>query len=145
METPVTERTVRPRAPGDGALRRLLAARETFVFAALVVLCVLVSLASPYFFTLRNLFNVLQGMATIGIMAIGMTMVLVAGGLDLSVGSILAVGAVLTARLMTYAGLNPWLSVLGGLGAGLVFGAVNGLIVTRLRIVPFITTLGTLS
>src|SRR5919205_568861 len=59
-------------------------------------------------------------MSTIGIMAIGMTMVLVAGGLDLSVGSILAVGAVLTARLMTYQGLHPWLAVLCGLGAGYV-------------------------
>jgi ribose transport system permease protein len=84
-------------------------------------------------------------MATIGIMAIGMTMVLVAGGLDLSVGSILAVGAVLSARLMTYHGMNPWLAVLCGLLAGVAFGAVNGILVTRIGIVPFITTLGTLS
>jgi len=130
---------------GAGAVRRLFAVREAGVLAALVVLCVGLSFASPYFFTLRNIFNVLQGMSTIGIMAIGMTMVLVAGGLDLSVGSILAVGAVLTARLMTYQGLNPWLALLCGLAAGLAFGAVNGLLVTRARIVPFITTLGTLS
>lgn len=130
------------RAP---AVRRLLASRESYVFAALVVLCVVMSLASPYFLSVRNLFNVLQGMSTIGIMAIGTTMVLVAGGLDLSVGSILAVGAVLTARLMTYDGVSPWLSVILGLLAGLVFGIVNGLLVTRGRIVPFIVTLGTLS
>jgi ribose transport system permease protein len=119
--------------------------REAGVLAALVVLCVLLSFASPYFFTLRNIFNVLQGMSTIGIMAVGMTMVLVAGGLDLSVGSVLAVGAVLTARLMTYEGVHPWLAVLCGLGAGVAFGLVNGLLITRARIVPFITTLGTLS
>lgn len=134
-----------PRGARGGRVRELLGAREAGVFVALVVLCVLVSLASPYFFTLRNVFNVLQGMSMIGIMAIGMTMVLVAGGLDLSVGSILAVGAVLSARLMTYHGLNPWLAVLCGLAAGLAFGAVNGLVITRGRIVPFITTLGTLS
>ncbi|GJG87192.1 monosaccharide-transporting ATPase [Gemmatimonadetes bacterium T265] len=136
-----------PRAPrpGAGAARRLFAVREAGVLAALVVLCVALSFASPYFFTLRNIFNVLQGMSTIGIMAIGMTIVLVAGGLDLSVGSILAVGAVLTARLMTYGGVNPWLAVLGGLGAGLAFGLVNGVLVTRAGIVPFIATLGTLS
>lgn len=128
-----------------GTMRRLFAVREAGVFAALVVLCVILSFASPYFFTLRNIFNVLQGMSTIGIMAVGMTVVLVAGGLDLSVGSILAVGAVLTARLMTYGGVNPWLAVLCGLGAGLVFGLVNGLLVTRAGIVPFIATLGTLS
>jgi len=124
---------------------RVLAVREAGVLGALIVLCVALSLASPYFFTLRNIFNVLQGMSTIGIMAIGMTIVLVAGGLDLSVGSVLAVGAVLTARLMTYQGVNPWLAATAGLAAGLVFGLVNGLLVTRARIVPFIATLGTLS
>lgn len=134
----------RPRAAA-GSVRALFAARELGVLAALIVLCALVSMASPYFFTLRNIFNVLQGMSMIGIMAIGMTMVLVSGGLDLSVGSILAVGGVLTARLMTYHGVDPWLAALGGLGAGLAFGAVNGLVITRARIVPFITTLGTLS
>ena len=137
--------TATPAHATTGVLRGLFAVREAGVLGALIALCVLLSFASPYFFTLRNIFNVLQGMSTIGIMAIGMTMVLVSGGLDLSVGSMLAVGAVLTARLMTYQGLNPWLAVLCGLAAGLAFGAVNGLIVTRARIVPFITTLGTLS
>ena len=139
-------------AAGEGDARfargtavRLLAVREAGVLGALVVLCIVLSLASPYFFTLRNIFNVLQGMSTIGIMAVGATMVLVSGGLDLSVGSVLAVGAVLTARLMTYQGVNPWLAAGAGLGAGLAFGLVNGLLVTRARIVPFIATLGTLS
>ena len=124
---------------------RLLAVRETGTFAALVALCILLSIASPYFFTVRNIFNVLQGMSTIGIMAIGATIVLVAGGLDLSVGSVMAVGAVVTARLMTYQEVEPWLAASVGLGSGLAFGLVNGLLVTRARIVPFIATLGTLS
>src|SRR4029079_16773420 len=115
------------------------------VLLALFVLCVGLSIASPYFFTLRNIFNVLQGMSTIGIMATGMTIVLIAGGLDLSVGSVLAVGAVLAARLMTYSGLNPWVAVATGLMAGVAIGAVNGLLVTRAHIVPFIAPLGTLS
>jgi ribose/xylose/arabinose/galactoside ABC-type transport system permease subunit len=119
--------------------------REAGVLVALVALCVGMSFASPYFFTLRNIFNVLQGMSTIGIMAVGTTMVLIAGGLDLSVGSVLAVGAVLTARLMTYSGLNPWLAVVLGLAAGMAIGLVNGLLATRAKIVPFIATLGTLS
>src|SRR6185436_2293678 len=111
-------------ASTGGGVRRLFAAREAGVLLARIVLCVVLSVASPYFFTLRNIFNVLQGMSTIGIMAIGMTMVLIAGGLDLSVGSVLAVGAVMTARLMTYAGLNPWLAALAGLAAGVAIGAV---------------------
>ena len=126
-------------------MRHALAVREAGVLVALVVLCVALSLASPYFFTLRNVFNVLEGMSTIGIMAVGTTIVLIAGGLDLSVGSVLAVGAVLTARLMTYDGLNPWLAVAVGLAAGGALGLVNGVLVTKARIVPFIATLGTLS
>ena len=125
--------------------RRIIAVRELGMLGALFVLCVALSFASPYFFTLRNIFNVLQGMSTIGIMGIGATMVLVAGGLDLSVGSVMAVGAVLTARLMTYEGLNAWLSAVAGLGAGLAFGLLNGLLVTRARVVAFIATLATLS
>ena len=123
----------------------LFAVREAGVLVALLVLCIALSIASPYFFTLRNVFNVLQGMSTIGIMAVGTTIVLIAGGLDLSVGSVLAVGAVLTARLMTYNGVNPWLAVLAGLAAGAALGYVNGLLVTKAKIVPFIATLGTLS
>jgi len=126
-------------------LGRFLAMREAGTLAALAALCIVLSAASPYFFTVRNIFNVLQGMSTIGIMAIGATIVLVAGGLDLSVGSVMAVGAVLTARLMTYQNVQPWLAALVGLSAGLAFGLVNGLLVTRARIVPFIATLGTLS
>lgn len=141
MDTPAAP----PAAAETPTLKRLFAVREAGVLIALVVLCVALSFASPYFFTLRNIFNVLQGMSTIGIMAIGMTMVLVSGGLDLSVGSALAVGAMLTARLMTSHGVHPWLAVAGGLGAGLVFGLVNGLLVTRAKIIPFIATLGTLS
>ena len=143
-ESPALAVTGDPRH-SRGAIGRLVAVRETGIFGALVALCVALSLANPYFFTLRNVFNVLQGMSTIGIMAIGMTIVLIAGGLDLSVGSVLAVGAVLTARLMTYVGVNAWLAAVAGLGAGLAFGLVNGLLVTRARIIPFIATLGTLS
>jgi ribose transport system permease protein len=127
-----------------GVMRRVATLRETGVIVTLLVLCSALSLASPYFFTLRNVFNVLQSMSTIAIMAIGTTIVLIAGGLDLSVGSVLAVGAVITARLMTYNGLNPWLSVAGGLGAGVAIGFVNGVLVTKARIIPFIATLGTL-
>src|SRR5664280_2647756 len=99
--------------------QRLLRTKEIGVLGALVVLTILMSFLNQYFATTQNIFNVARSFSTIGIMAIGMTMVIVTGGIDLSVGSILAVGAMLTARLITYAGINPWLALVGGLAGGL--------------------------
>lgn len=124
---------------------RIFLTREIGVLAALIVLCMLMSFASPYFMKTQNLFNVLRGMSTIGIMAIGMTMVIVSGGIDLSVGSLAAVSAMLTARLMTYHNVPPWISFVCGMLMGLLLGTVNGTIITRLKVNPFITTLGMMS
>jgi ribose transport system permease protein len=128
-----------------GVARRLFATRESGVLVALIVLIIFMSFLSPYFLKTQNLFNVLRGMSTIGIMAIGMTMVIVSGGIDLSVGSLAAVSAMSTARLMTYHNVSPWLAFLAGLGVGLTLGAVNGAIITRIKVNPFITTMGMLS
>lgn len=122
--------------------RRLFRTREIGVLVALLVLCILMTFLSQYFLTTQNLFNVLRGMSTIGIMAIGMTMIIVSGGIDLSVGSIMAVSAMFAARLMTYHGVSPWGSVALGLAMGLTMGAVNGFFITRIKVNPFITTLG---
>lgn len=116
--------------------------RELGVFLALIVLCIFMNFASPYFWTYENIFNVARSMSTIGIMAIGMTMVIVSGGIDLSVGSVAAVSAMMTARQMSYAGWSPWLAFFTGIVVGLMCGAVNGLVITRLRVPPFIATLG---
>jgi ribose transport system permease protein len=120
----------------------LFGTRELGVFLALVVLSIFMTFASPYFWTSENIFNVLRSMSTIGIMAIGMTMVIVSGGIDLSVGSVAAVSAMMTARQMSYAGWSPWLAFATGIIVGLLCGAVNGLVITRLRVPPFIATLG---
>ena len=125
--------------------QRLIATKEMGVFLALVVLTIGMSFLTPYFFTSQNIFNVLRSIATIGIMSIGMTMIIVTGGIDLSVGSMLAAGAMFTARLMSYDGANPWVAVAGGVGLGVVLGLVNGLVITKIKINPFITTLGMLS
>ena len=126
-------------------LRRIFRNRESGVLVALIVLCILMSFASPYFLTNVNIFNVLRTMSTIGIMAIGMTMVIVSGGIDLSIGSVAAVSAMVCARMITHAGWNPWLAFLAGILVGLGLGTVNGLVITRLKVTPFIATLGMLS
>ena len=126
----------------NSIMKNIFATRESGVFVALVVLCIIMAFASPYFLKTENIFNVLRSMSTIGIMAIGMTIVIVSGGIDLSVGSVSAVAAMVTARQMTYSGWSPWVSFLTGIIVGLLCGAVNGLVITRLRVPPFIATLG---
>jgi ribose transport system permease protein len=125
--------------------RKYLQMREVNVFSALIIIVILMSVLSPYFLTTGNIFNVLRGMSTIGIMAIGQTMVIITGGIDLSVGSLLAVSSMLTARLITVNDENAFIAVFSGLSFGLLLGTISGLIITRFKINPFITTLGMLS
>jgi ribose transport system permease protein len=122
----------------------MFATREAGVLLALLVLVLIMSLASPYFLKPLNIFNVLRGMSTIGIMAIGVTMVIITGGIDLSVGAMLAVSGMFTARLM-YSGLYPWLCAALGIGLGLGLGCLNGFVITKVKVNAFITTLGMMS
>jgi len=108
---------------------------------ALILLLVLASLLSPYFLSPRNIFNVLRGASMVGIVAIGMTFVILNRGIDLSVGSIVGLSAALAASCASY---GVGIAILVALGAGLVIGLVNGLLITVLRLQPFIATLGML-
>lgn len=141
----VQEKIVQSNTKSSSNFQRALKSKEAGVFGALVILTLVMSFLSPYFATSLNIFNLLRSFSTIGIMAIGMTMVIITGGIDLSVGAILAVGAMTTARLMTYGGINPWLAMAGGLLMGLLLGGANGLIITKVKVNPFITTLGMMS
>ena len=124
------------------AVRRIFQAREFGIFLALIALCFIMAVLSPAFLTELNVFNVLRGMSTTGIMAIGMTMVIVTGGIDLSIGSILAASSILCARLMFTGVTTPFMAFLIGLAFGGLLGLANATIITRLHVNPFITTLG---
>jgi ribose transport system permease protein len=126
------------------SLKNVIRVREAGVFGALCLIVVIMSILSPYFLRPDNIFNVLRGMSTIGIISIGMTMIIITGGIDLSVGSILGVTAMFTARLM-YQGISPVLAIFGGFGLGCLLGFTNGIIITKVKIAPFIVTLGMLS
>ena len=145
QQTEATPRPQRAERGGGSFLRRLLQTREFGVFLALVALLIVMRFLTPYFWKTDNVFNVLRGMSTIGIMAIGETMIIITGGIDLSVGSVLAASAMLTARLMYMGVVSPWVAVLIGIGFGTLLGAINGLIITRVKVTPFIATLGMLS
>jgi ribose transport system permease protein len=112
-------------------------------FLSLILLFVLLAIASPHFLTSTNLASVVRQTAVINIMGLGMTIVIVSGGIDLSVGSILAMSGLMGTMAMESGAPVP-AGVLVGVLTGLVWGSVNGLLITRLRIAPFIVTLGTL-
>jgi len=99
-------------------------------------------LVGSHFFRGANLELIARQTAIVCVAALGMTMVIVSGGIDLSVGSIVALSTVVTAILLRHAG--PLAAALGAVAAGALCGALNGLLITRLRVVPFIVTLGTM-
>jgi ribose transport system permease protein len=112
-------------------------------FASLIVLFVALWIASPYFLTSTNLSSLIRQTAVINIMALGMTIIIISHGIDLSVGAILAMGGLLGTMAM-----EKGYSIPAGIGIGLVVGLLcgllNGFLITKLRIAPFIVTLGTL-
>ncbi|MDI6909366.1 ABC transporter permease [Nocardioides sp.] len=116
---------------------------HAFVPVTLLVLIVALSITTDTFLTTRNITNVLTQMAILGIVAFGVTIVMVGGAFDLSIGSQTALHGVVSAVVMVETG-SIWLGVGAALLSGLTFGLVNGLIVGGLAINPFIATLGTL-
>lgn len=116
--------------------------RRSGVFWALVGLFVIAGMASPTFLQSNNLINVVRQISITGIVSIGMTFVILTGGIDLSVGSTVGVVAVVCASLLKM-GTPELMIVITGLAIGLALGSLNGLGVTVGKIVPFIMTLGT--
>lgn len=105
---------------------------------ALLLLMLAASVIYPEFCTVRNLSNVLRQMSMVGLSAIGMTFVIISGGIDLSIGAVIGLTGVIAAQL---SGTSVFLAVLLPVLTGLVIGFVNAFVVTRLKIVPFIATL----
>ncbi|HWB95263.1 MAG TPA: ABC transporter permease [Bryobacteraceae bacterium] len=112
-------------------------------FLSLIALFVGLSIASPHFLTQTNLSSVVRQTAVINIMSLGMTVIIIAGGIDLSVGAILAMGGLLGTMAMER-GMSIPTGILIGILTGLFWGTVNGLFTVKLKIAPFIVTLGTL-
>ncbi|MBU0584438.1 MAG: ABC transporter permease [Alphaproteobacteria bacterium] len=126
------------------SLGRLLRAREAGVFIALAVLCLFLTFATDGFLTSTNLLNVGRQISLLGVMAVGMTFVLIAGEVDLSVGSIYAFSGLSTGMLIIAGwALLPAIAV--GVLAGMIIGMINGLLSTYGRLPSLIATLGMLS
>ncbi len=116
------------------------------IIVVFLVLCVALTVANEFFLTWGNWANVLRQTSINGILAIGMTFVILCGGIDLSVGSLLAISGMVAGSLVT--GLhahNPIIAILAGVLTGTVLGSINGVLVARLSVPPFVATLGMLS
>jgi len=113
-------------------------------FLALILVYCFFALLNSRILTLTAVETVIQQSVIVGISAVGMTLVIILGGIDLSAGSIIAMSSVIVAFLMETFGFNPFLAAIGGIIAGSLCGLFNGLLITRLKLVPFIVTLGSL-
>ncbi len=123
----------------------LAAAQSLWVTVALIAICIVMSYLQPQSFaTAENVFNTTRNFSFIGIMALGMVAVIATGGIDLSVGSIMGLVAVVSG-LVLMNGYSWWLAILAGLGAGAVVGLINGLLVAYVGLSSFVVTLGMLS
>ncbi|WP_194420707.1 ABC transporter permease [Microbacterium abyssi] len=122
-----------------GFLKRQV--QQSLAFGTLVILVIFFAIASPNFFTFSNIATVLLSTAVIGILALGTTFVIITGGIDLSLGTGMALCAVMTGVFITNWGLPVWLGLIGGVGTGVLMGLINGVNVTFLRLPPFIATL----
>ncbi|MCM3080436.1 ribose ABC transporter permease [Brevibacillus invocatus] len=110
----------------------------------LALIIIVLSVITTDFLTVSNIFNVLRQISINALIAFGMTFVILTGGIDLSVGSILALSSALTAGLMA-GGMDTTLAVLIGLLAGAAMGAINGVIISKGKVAPFIATLATMT
>jgi ribose transport system permease protein len=129
-----------------GVLLQSLVRRGQLIWLMVAVAVVAMSLISPHFLTVENLFtNVLRQSAVIGIVSVGMTLVIATRGFDLSVGSNIALSSSIMALLLTESGATVLEGVLVALAIGAAIGLTNGVLVAKVRVPPFIATLGMLS
>jgi ribose transport system permease protein len=128
--------TAKPRLLASGAQQKILA------FASLIALLVFFSLASPNFLQTSNILAILQATSVNGVLAIAATLVIITGGIDLSVGTLMTFTAVIGGVALTYLGLPLPFGIVAAIAAGACCGFVSGSLVARMKIPPFIATLG---
>jgi len=136
-------------APGPGALQQLAlrllrpqARQKLLAFASLLALVAFFGIVAPRFLQVDNLVSILQATAVNGVLAVACTFVIISGGIDLSVGTMMTFCAVIAGVVLTNLGLPLPLGIAAALAAGAVCGATSGVLIAKLKIPPFIATLG---
>ncbi len=125
----------------SNSILKLVKTKEFSIFLGLAFLCLLLGLTTDTFLTRYNMAIVIRQVSFIGLVALGQTLVLLTGGIDLSVGSIAGLSSILGTLLMTSAGINPFVSTFLGIAIGFCFGLINGFFIAKLRLNAFIVTL----
>jgi fructose transport system permease protein len=114
-------------------------------FIALLIACIFFGFTTDRFFSGENFALILQQVMVVGVIAIGQTLIILTAGIDLSCGMVMALGSIVMTKFAAELGLPAPLAILAGIGVTAGFGLVNGLLVTRIKLPPFIVTLGTLN
>ena len=120
-------------------VQRLLA------FGALIIIFIFFSIASPYFLTFSNVVGILIATAVNGLLALGVTFIIISGGIDLSVGTVMTLCSVMSAVMVKNLGLPVPVGIIVGVLTGGIAGFVNGIMISKLKLPPFIATLGMLN
>lgn len=127
---------------GNALVNALKKSNMTAIGAVLVIMIIIASVTSPYFLDKYNLQSVLRDLAFVGMIGVAQSLLLLIGELDLSVGKVASLCGILSGIMMVNLGWNSWLSLLIALACGLIFGAINGLIITKLKLNSMVATIG---
>ena len=127
---------------GSGFFKKIMRNNVTLIVGVLILMIIIASIFSPYFLTLFNLQSLMRDLAFIGMIAIAQSLLLLIGELDLSVGKIATLSGVFGGLMMTTLHMNPFLAFFLGLLSGAVLGAINGLLISALRLNAMVTTIG---
>jgi ribose transport system permease protein len=125
-------------------LSEKLGSQTFWVFVAVIIACLFLSFATDSFATSKNLYNITRNVTFVAIIALGMTLVIITGGIDLSVGSVLCLCSMVLAVVM-HAGYNIEVGIAASVATALVIGAFNGILIAYIGMPPFVVTLGMLS
>ncbi len=116
--------------------------RQILMFASLFLLFLFFSLASPNFFTFENVIAIILATCVNGMLALGVTFVIITGGIDLSIGTVMTLSSVMSGVFITFWKMPVLIGVLGGIFTGMLCGLVNGFVISKMKLPPFIATLG---
>lgn len=132
--------------PSDFASRfkELISSRIGLLLISILFIFIVFTIIDPIYIMPRNLVNIVEQSVINGFLAVGITFAIVLAGIDLSIGSIFALTIVFVAQFLV-AGVNPYIALIFGVLIGAIFGSINGLLITKLKLQPFIATLGTMS